>query len=555
MSVSKRLIINCGASRVTAAVISSHGGSLQIDKLVTEDLQYDFSNEEAILPSVGAALKVLAQTHKLSGKATLIIPGNQVLTKTIRIPHIEEAKRAQIIAFEAQQNIPYPLHEVVWDSQVVGDDGVETEVLFIAAKSNLVDEFCGYVSAAGFTAESISAATVLDYNTLQFAYPELDDDVLLINIGARSTNLLFRNPEGFFVRNIQLGGNSLTQNIADSLGKPFLQAEAVKHKFFAEKNGYSEDDSGAKLLTSCSESFMRRMSQEITRSIVNYRRQKGGAAPKRILLNGRGSLLKGLAEQLSTTQKVPVEFFDPLQNVTLEGSIDTDIDVLRMQTSEIIGEACRGMIPDAAGVNLLPESIQSAIAFARKKPFVLIAAACLALVPLPAWVAIKSAHAVTSEQVRVIQAGLQPLQSSQAQIRDFQVQAEAASQAIQRVEGLVNSKSNWIQFFAELQESLHLAEDVWLDKLNIVREQSADGKSSYEVLVEGQLLVREAVNSAENVDENALSDQLKSLRASFEDSEFIVSSHSPVITWTKLQEGLNVLPFSINLVVDPAKPL
>jgi len=213
------------------------------------------------------------------------------------------------------------------------------------------------------------------------------------------------------------------------------------------------------------------------------------------------------------------------------------------------------MIPDAAGVNLLPESIQSAIAFARKKPFVLIAAACLALVPLPAWVAIKSEHSVTSEQVRVIQAGLQPLQSSQAQIRDSQTQAEAASEAIQRVEGLVNSKSNWIQFFAELQESLHLAEDVWLDKLNIVREQSAEGKSSYEVLVEGQLLVREAVNGAENIDEDVLSDQLKNLRSSFEDSEFIVSSHSPVITWTKLREGLNVLPFSINLVVDPAKPL
>ena len=236
MSSSKRLIINCGASRVTAAVVSSQAGSLQVEKLVTEELQYDFSDEEAMLRSIGAALKVLAQTHQLSGKATLIIPGNQVLTKTIRIPHIEEAKRAQIIAFEAQQNIPYPLHEVVWDSQVVGDDGVETEVLFIAAKSNLVNDFCGYVSAAGFMAESISAATVLDYNTLQFAYPELADDVLLINIGARSTNLLFRNPAGFFVRNIQLGGNSLTQNIADSLGKPFAQAEVVKHKFFAMFN-------------------------------------------------------------------------------------------------------------------------------------------------------------------------------------------------------------------------------------------------------------------------------------------------------------------------------
>lgn len=555
MSSSKRLIINCGASRVTAAVISSHGGSLQIEKLVTEDLQYDFSNEEAIIPSVGEALKVLARDHKLSGKATLIVPGNQILTKTIRIPHIEEAKRAQVIAFEAQQNIPYPLHEVVWDSQVVGDDGVETEVLFIAAKSSMVDEFCGHVSAAGFAAESISAATVLDYNTLQFAYPELDDDVLLINIGARSTNLLFRNPEGFFVRNIQLGGNSLTQNIADSLGKPFAQAEAVKHKFFGESNGYSEDDSGAKLLTSCAESFMRRMSQEITRSIVNYRRQKGGAAPKRILLNGRGSLLKGLSEQLSTTQKVPVEFFDPLQNVTLEGSIDTDIEVLRLQTSEIIGEACRGMIPNAAGVNLLPESIQSVMAFSRKKPFILAAALCLALAPLPALVAFKSANSATSEQIQVIQSGLRPLQLNQAQILEHKEAAVRAGAAIQRVEGLVNSKSNWIKFFAELQQSLHLAEDVWLDKLNIVREQSADGKSSYEVVIAGELLVREAVNGAANVDEDALSDQLKSLRASFEDSEFIVSSHSPVVTWTKLQSGLNVLPFSINLVVDPAKPL
>ena len=110
----------------------------------------------------------------------------------------------------------------------------------------------------------------------------------MINIGARSTNLLFRNLDGFFVRNIQLGGNSLTQNIADSLGKSFTQAEAIKHKFFGGDSDYSDDDSGAKLLNSCAESFMRRMSQEITRSIVNYRRQKGGAAPKRILLNGRG---------------------------------------------------------------------------------------------------------------------------------------------------------------------------------------------------------------------------------------------------------------------------
>ena len=173
MSSSKQLIINCGASRVTAAVVSSSGSALQIDKLVTESLQYDYSNDDAWLNAVGVALRSLHHQHKFSGKASFIIPGNQVLTKTIRIPHVDESKRAQIIAFEAQQNIPYPLHEVVWDSQVVGDDGVETEVLFIACKSNTIDEFCSEVSQVDLrskqlTRQQFSITTLSSSHTLRW---------------------------------------------------------------------------------------------------------------------------------------------------------------------------------------------------------------------------------------------------------------------------------------------------------------------------------------------------------------------------------------------------
>jgi type IV pilus assembly protein PilM len=551
MTSFKRLIINCGASQVTAAVIASSGEELEIEKLVTEELDYDFSQDDAAMKAIGKALKRLARFHKFSGSATLILPGNQTLTKTIRIPYVEEAKRAQVIAFEAQQNIPYPLHEVVWDSQVVGDDGVETEVLFIAAKSSAVDDFYGQMSAAGFSVANISAATVLDYNSLQFAYPDVDEDVLLINVGSRSTNLLFRNPSGFFVRNIQLGGNSLTQSLADSLGKSFLQAEAFKHACFRGE----VDSAASKAVTDSSESFMRRMSQEITRSIVNYRRQYGGAAPTRILLNGRGALLTGLAEYLTATQKVSVEYFDPLQRVTLNSSINIDTDVLRLQVSEIIGEACRDMIPDAAGVNLLPEGVQKANEFASKKPMLLVAVACLALAPLPVFLSFQQANAACSAELRTIREAIVPLQSNQAAIRENREQAELAAQSIQLVEGLVNSKANWIQFFAELQKSLHDAKDVWLDQLKVVRDTPEGGAPSYEVLVEGQMLVREASNSSSGIDQEALFDRIKGLQSSFENSEFVVFSKSPVITWTSLRDGLNVLPFSINLVVDTAKPL
>jgi len=536
-------------------VVSSSGGALQIEKLLTETLRYDYSNDEAWLSAVGTALHALHGQHNLSGKASFIIPGNQVLTKTIRIPHVEASKRAQIIAFEAQQNIPYPLHEVVWDSQVVGEDGVETEVLFIACKSNTIDEFCGEVKRAGFIVDTIHAATVLDYNAIQFAYPELDEDVLLINIGARSTNLLFKNSDGFFVRNIQLGGNSLTQNIADSLGKPFAQAEEIKHKFFNGDLDYSDDDSGAKLLTGCSDSFTRRMSQEITRSIVNYRRQKSGAAPKRILLSGRGALLEGLSEQLATTQKVSVEFFDPLQNVTLAGEIGSDATALRLEISEIIGAATQDMVADGAGVNLLPDEIQKEMEFASKKPFLLVAAICLALAPWPAFLGYQQLSAEYIDAAKATEAQVTPLQQRQSKILDNADQAQALSQSIRMVEGLMNSKTNWIQFFAELQQSLSTVEDTWLDTLAVLRENPKGGSPSYEVVLEGQMLVRETANGEGAIDQEVLSRRIKSLQSSFESSEFIVSSNPPAINWSSLRSGLNVLPFTINLVVDTSKPL
>lgn len=550
MSSPKQLIINCGASRITAALVEVQSGQLQLERLVTLPLDYDFTEDEAWLGAVKNALYDLAHKHHFSGKASIIIPGNQVLTKTIRIPHVEESKRAQILAFEAQQNIPYPLHEVVWDSQVVGDDGVETEVLFIACKSNTIDEICHGVAAAGFTPERISAATILEYNSLQVAYPDQEEDLLLVNIGARSTNLIFKSSGGLFARNIQLGGNTLTQSIADSLGKSFLQADQIKQKFFTGELDYADEDSGSKLLQGQADAFVRRISQEITRSIVNYRRQKNVGPPKRILLTGRGSLLRNLAEQLAERQKVEVEFFDPLQVVSLGEKITTDAEELRFETGEIIGEASRGLLPESVGVNLLPDAIQSELAFRAKKPYLLVASIILALAPWPAFFGFKELSASLRAEVNTLQQEVAPLQQRQASIDSAEARARQVGESIEQVLGLKNSKANWIQFFAELQESLMQAEDVWLDNLAVKRDAPASEEATtFEIVVEGKMLVRETTNE-EGINRDVLTRRIKSLQTSFENSEFVDSSKPPNINWNSLLNGLNVLPFTINLVVD-----
>jgi type IV pilus assembly protein PilM len=153
------------------------------------------------------------------------------------------------------------------------------------------------------------------------------------------------------------------------------------------------------------------------------------------------------------------------------------------------------------------------------------------------------------------QAQVAPLRSRQSQILDNTNEAVKISESIRRVEGLVNSKTNWIQFFAELQASLTKVEDVWLDSLEVQREQASEGEASYEVVIEGQMLVRETADDTAGIDQEVISRRIKSLQSSFEDSKFIVSSKPPNINWSDLRNGLNVLTFTINLVVDTAKPL
>lgn len=554
MSNSSRLIINCGASRVTAAKVNAQSGNVKLEQLATYYLESDAVTDENWIDAVGVALKELARSSNLQGNATFILPGNQVLTKTIKIPHVEAEKRAQIIAFEAQQSIPYPLHEVVWDSQVIGDDGIEIEVLFIACKIDTIETFCAGVRAAGLTAESITAASILEYNLLALADPGVSSDDLVINIGARTTNLLFRNADGFFVRNLSLGGQVLSQSIADSLGKTLEQAEAIKLQFYNRENETLEDSNGAKALTDSAEAFMRRISQEVTRSIVNYRRQKNAPAPGRILLSGRGSQVRGLAEFLHNSQKVPVERLDPLEHVTVEAGVTEEPETLRVLLPQIVGEACRPLVENGAGVNLLPEAVQNAMRFAKQKPLLMAAAICLALAPWPAWKVFNDKIAACDSRIAELRSVAAPYLERKAEIEQNVQKAEAVKDSIERVEGLVQSKSNWIQFFAEMQESMTSAEDVWLDDLKVIRE-AKDGTSSYEVALKGQMLVRETANGAAGLDRDVLTRRIRSLISSLKTSAFIVDSKPPRIRWSMLNDGLNVLPFEIKLVVDPTKPL
>jgi type IV pilus assembly protein PilM len=488
-------------------------GNLILEQTAVESLHYDYSNESLWLDALVAGLENLLSQGIGKGEVHFILPGNLLLTKTIRAPRVEESKQRQIVAFELQQKMPYPLAELIWDYQVVEDDGVEQEVLAIAVRPAIAVSFCEKVDALGLNPVELSAASILDFNALRHSHLEMrGEETLVINIGAKSTNLLFINPEGFLIRNIALGGNSLTQHVADSIGVPFTKAEQVKKSFFSGEVAFSSDDPAVQVLEKNAEQFKARMSQEVTRSVVTYKRLKKGKSPTRIFLCGRGSLLPGLSEYLSDKQSLAVDYFDPLRSVQVGTKIDPRIlPQLPFMLSEVVGEACRvfavGDADSYRGINLLPKDKLAHMTIRKKRWWLGIAAGLMALAPLPGLLGTMTELSQAKQEftelkghLRTKQLDVSEQEMKQEGLLALDRFARAIDKEITPLRSVSSGVDNWPILLADLQTLIiSEAQEVWLDEFSIQRGPNPARKRSSDqqipqmggiLILNGRFLVR-----------------------------------------------------------------
>jgi len=556
MSSHKISVLNCGASQFSLGVFTLDGEQPTMERLVTRDLDYDFSEEEQWLSAILAGLRDVVSEEKISGEVQVVLPGFLLLTKTLRIAHVDGGKQAQMIAYEAQQNIPYQLSDLNWSYQILSDDGIETEVIFIGIRSSMCRRFCDEISKIGFQTVSVNASTILDYNAYQLTHPDDGEDALVVNIGARASNLTFIQQDGFFVRNISLGGNALTQSLGDSLGKGFKEAERIKVNYFTTEHS---DHTSTEIIDNATNAFMRKLSQEITRSIVNFRQQKKGKAPKKILLTGRSALIAGLPEFLGESQRVEVSFFDPGQHIQLGSNVNAETQAIEIfQSSELIGEVAKSIVPNGVGVELLPEEIRKEMSFKGKRIWILAAALIVAVAPIPFLLQAQSEAVIYQEASDSIERQLPARQAELQRIEGLLISIKEAKTQVDRFDDLVNSKSNWLLFFAELQSALFDIGDVWLDELLVDRTGSG-ANIRYRLSVEGRLLVRQQdsdqVVGINEIDETLLSNRIRTLSDVFTSSPFISERLSLRIDFQAIQGGQPLLPFEFIFSIEPERPL
>ena len=370
----KFLTLNIGAATVELAEYEAGAaGSLTLVNYGTAALAAPLDGGDAEMILSSALNEIVSSTGIRPGKVSVTISGQLVFARLASVPEAGGAERfEQMVRLEIEQNVPFPIDEMICDSQTLGDnENGDKSVLVVAAKTDQVEELMRGVTAAGFTPELVDVAPLAVVNALYRARPE-DGCIVVLDIGAKMTSLAIAEGDRVYTRSIPVAGNQITKEIATALGCTVDEAEAVKvERGYVSMGGVTEDaDEVTDNVAKVCRAVLTRLNAEITRSVNFYRSQQGGNAPTKLYLTGGTSLLPQMDEFFAETLGIDVETFDPFESVGVGPAVDAEAlaaDGVRLAAT--VGLAARAAGGGHFAVNLLPLSILEARAEKAKIPF------------------------------------------------------------------------------------------------------------------------------------------------------------------------------------------
>ena len=454
-------------------------GGLSLNAFQVTELITDPSADATRPAQIKEAVKELREALKVPAKepVNFCLPAQSVFSRFVKLPGGSPEDVSSIIAFEAQQNVPFPIDEVVWDYQIMGAqrDG-NWDVVLVAMKSDQLTEVADAVAAGGLNPRVIDVAPMAVYNAFRFNYPETTGCSLIIDIGARTTNLIFVEGTRAFSRSIPVGGNSISAAVAKELHQDITLAERLKVEKGSVSLGgaYAEpSDPTEARVAKVVRNTMTRLHAEIARSISFYRTSQAGSQPVRVVLCGGTVGLPYMVEFFSEKLQTPIEFLNPLRNVTVNSVGVAEALAGKSHTfGELVGAALRAYENCPLEINLRPESVVREQDLARRKPFLILSAVCLLLTLAAWWLYFNQAAKVTDEVLVRVQADVSKLDGIAQQMDKLAAERKKLETAVAPLLLASAERSAWAEIFDELGAKLP-ARFIWVTELQPVGAHAA----------------------------------------------------------------------------------
>ena len=502
---------DAGSSTLKMAVFSAERNRLQL---------IDFDVSPISIPpeaSLEERNKILARQMKTSlslkkvksNKILVAMSGQTVFTRFVKLPAVEESKVAQIIRYEAQQQVPFPIEDVEWDHNIIGKTPTgEIDIVLVAVKNDVIASFTQECRKAGLDVTVIDAAPLAVYNCLRHAEEGFAECTAVIDFGAKATNLIISEGDDLWARTIPIGGDNITAAIAKELNLDESQAEKLKQEAWVPGTSAGEPPDateGQQRASAVIGSFVSRMYAELARSIGFYRSQPGHSAVRRILLSGGSSRLKNFKDSLSDRLKVDVEWLSPLKRVGIAPGIDrAELNRYSDFLAGAVGLGLRGAEMGRIRINLLPKSIARQRELARKKVLLVASGWVLVATLLVMAIGKKMAHGDNSpvfngifravrnvvpglmqggstlgDQKEELELILQTDDAKASEIKKIQGEIQEVEKKVDDIVELQGARLHWSQFIEELKKTKVEAagkgqrNHIWLTGLLIANSRMA----------------------------------------------------------------------------------
>jgi type IV pilus assembly protein PilM len=473
MSPQTRRILSLNLGTHTIGLAEFHAqpnGGLLLNGYRLREILVEPSNESARNGQIAVLLREMLAELGVKGGAVNYAPAAQsVFARFVELPAVEKEKIERIIAFEAQQNVPFPIDEVVWDYQLVGGGtGDQIQVVLVAIKEDLLERVNTAVESTGLRTSIVCVAMMALYNAFRYNYGDLSGCSLLVDIGARITNLLFMETGRIFSRSLAIGGASVSSAIAKEFDEPFTAAELRKKRHgvagFSSAATESHDPEVARV-SKIVRGTMTRLQAELMRSISHYHTQQKGNPPERVYLCGGTTGTPYLREFFQEKLQLPVEFFNPLRNVAISKAIDTaELARSAHVLGEVTGLALRSATTCPIELNLRPRSVIRRQEMEQRRPFLVVAAACVVLGLLAWGVYFWGAAKVENRATAHLQEKVDALRRIETQMNQLRKQTAALDAESTWLVAAINDRSFWPLILEHLNTRLP-KEDIWITEL------------------------------------------------------------------------------------------
>ena len=467
------LTVDFGAGSLKLAEFEANeAGGLSLKSFVIKPLGLEGSADATREASILKALQETLAEKGIKGKTVNVCaPGFHVFSKFVKLPPVDATKVTQIIQYEAQQNVPFPLAEVVWDYQIMGSaPGGELEVLLVAVKSDVVEGLFRVASQAKLKLNLCDASPAALCNAFRYNYGDLEECAMLLDIGAKTSNLLFFEKGKVFSRSINLGANAITQDFANEAKLKFDDAEKIKvaEGFVSLGGAYEEPENpNQAAISKIARQFMTRLHIQVNSTLQFYRGQQGGAAPQRLFLSGGASIMPYTAQFFAEKLNIPVEYFNPLRNIQIDPAVNLE-ELARVAHSlgEVVGLGLRNLAHCPVEMNLMPDSTLRWQAFNEKKPYFIVTVFSLVLVAFAVGFLYEKLAQSKEREIKDLEPKVAQIQAKYDSFKKVYSRLQATQKEADQITTWMQQRYYWGDVLTQLRGVLIRSEDDIKKKLS-----------------------------------------------------------------------------------------